>query len=390
MRISLIVAAGGTGSRFSKAQGKKGPTKLFHELDSKPVLVHALAAFREVPEIKEKLLVVPAALRSSVRAILREHALEKSVKLVPGGSTRAESVYKGLRASDPKNDWVMVHDGARPFVSVPALRDLMNSGADGADGAILASPMTATVKAVEAGTSDIEATVDRSRLFMAETPQLARRKVLIEAYKRKGSLDATDEASLLESVGGRVKIVTHQGWNPKITTPRDLELAEAWLKKNKVQRTGFGRDTHRLVKGRKFWLGGIRVPFDRGPLGHSDGDALLHAVVDAMLGAAGKGDIGDWFSDKSKAWKNAPSSKFVTTVVAELAKEGWKPEHVDTVIILERPKLGAYKQKMKQKLAQLLGIPEENVSIKAKTAEGLGPEGEGLAISCEALVTMAK
>ncbi|MDD5225845.1 MAG: 2-C-methyl-D-erythritol 2,4-cyclodiphosphate synthase, partial [Candidatus Omnitrophica bacterium] len=155
-------------------------------------------------------------------------------------------------------------------------------------------------------------------------------------------------------------------------------------------RVGIGFDTHRLVKGRKLWLGGVNIPSPKGALGHSDGDALLHVVSDAILGAIGGGDIGEWFSDKDKRWKNMKSSIILTTVLAEAKRRGWIPYHVDSNIILESPKLGTHKQKIRKNVAKLLGISAQDVSIKARTREGLGPEGEGLAVTCEGVVSMRK
>ncbi len=153
-------------------------------------------------------------------------------------------------------------------------------------------------------------------------------------------------------------------------------------------RVGIGYDIHALVKGRRLMLGGVEIPYPKGLLGHSDGDALLHAVSDAVLGAIGAGDIGEWFSDKNPKTKNIASSKILRAVLDDAAKRGWKIEHLDSVILLEKPKLGEMKKKIRANLAALLGLEEEAVSVKAKTAEGLGPEGEGLAVTCEALVTV--
>jgi 2-C-methyl-D-erythritol 2,4-cyclodiphosphate synthase len=151
---------------------------------------------------------------------------------------------------------------------------------------------------------------------------------------------------------------------------------------------GFGRDTHRLVLGRKFYLGGVRIPFEKGAIGHSDGDALLHALSDAILGGVGAGDIGEWFSDKNPRYKNIRSEIILKKVLSEAKKRGWAPFHVDTVVILERPRLTAYKPAIRKKMAGLLELEETSVSVKAKTQEGLGPEGQGLAVTCEVIVTL--
>ena len=394
MRASLIVAAAGRGVRFRESltketQSRRRPSKLFFPLLGKPVFLHAVSAFRPFPQIHETLLAVPAGARESAQRWLKKYDPASGIRVIAGGKTRAESVWKALRKADSKSAWVMVHDGARPLVPREAVDRLFASTGD-ADGAILAKKVVPTIKETRSG-GFVARTLDRTFLFEAETPQLVRRSVLEKAYRtHPQAFDATDEASLLESLNARVKIVPHNGWNPKITTAEDLELVEAYLERKipREVRTGLGRDTHRLVEGRKLILGGVEIPFGKGPLGHSDGDVLLHAVTDAILGVLGAGDIGDWFSDRDPKNKNIPSSKMLSAVCKEAGSRGWSPLHVDAVLLLEKPRLGASKKKIAAHLAKLLGLTGDRVSVKAKTAEGLGPEGEGRAITCEAIVTM--
>ncbi len=423
MKVSLIIAAGGAGKRFLKGQRTK-PTrasKLFLNLGEKPVLRHALDSFQGIPQIKEAVLAVPAGTEKWVKAHVADKA-KIPVRLVRGGATRAESVWKALRSTSPKNSWVLVHDGARPFPPKKAVIGLLKT--NGAEGALLARPVVPTLKRAASGKGHVLETVDRQNLYEAETPQLVRRDFLLKAYqKNPRAFSATDESSLVESMGGKMKIVDHSGWNVKITTPEDLRLAEAYYTRHcepaavlggrsnpEAQRllrprqstvagprndsdlvtVGFGRDTHRLVPGRKFYLGGIRIPFEKGSLGHSDGDVLLHAICDALLGAAGMGDIGDWFPPGNSRFKNLRSEKFVKKILEALRKKGWQPDRVDTVTLLEKPKLTPYKLKMRKKISRILGIPADHVSIKAKTQEGLGPEGEGRAVTCEALAILRR
>jgi 2-C-methyl-D-erythritol 4-phosphate cytidylyltransferase/2-C-methyl-D-erythritol 2,4-cyclodiphosphate synthase len=261
-----------------------------------------------------------------------------------------------------------------------------------------------TLKRVTSRNGQVVETVSRENLFEAETPQLVRRSFLLKAYRlNPHAYRATDESSLVESLGGRVKVLAHTGWNVKVTTPEDLKLAEAYYhrgqspKKGTVPfcvafgfRIGFGRDTHRLVPGRPFYLGGIHLPFEKGTLGHSDGDALLHAIADALLGALGLGDIGEWFPSSNPRFKDMRSEKMVEKILKETRRKGWQPERIDTVVLLEKPRLTPHKKKIQKKIARLLGISSEAVSIKAKTQEGLGPEGEGRAVTCEALVLLRR
>lgn len=394
-KISLVIAAGGIGSRFQKglSRGKQreSKTKLFHLLDGQPVLFHSIRAFDDVPQVEEIVLAVPAEAKSEIRRLTRGWS-KHPLKVVSGGGTRAESVFNAIKQSKPENSLVMIHDAARPLIAPQSIKQLIRAFKD-TDGLLLVSPVAATVKQTLSHSVRVEKTLDRDRLFTAETPQLANRRVLLDAYKQKNALSATDEAGLLESAGARVKIMTHDSWNPKITTLKDLALAEAYLQLLKPQpviKTGLGQDLHRLAAGRKLYLGGLHIPYNKGALGHSDGDVVLHAVTDAVLGVMGAGDIGDWFSDKDKRFKNIRSEKLLKKVMAAAAKEKWRIVHVDVVITLQKPKLGNYKIKIKQNLAHLLEVPAEDVSIKAKTAEGLGPEGREEALSCQALITMKK
>ncbi|HOW59950.1 MAG TPA: 2-C-methyl-D-erythritol 2,4-cyclodiphosphate synthase [Candidatus Omnitrophota bacterium] len=404
MRISLVIPAAGLGSRFyqslsgwqpfgktvSKA-GVPSQSKLFCVLNGEPILLRTLKAFDKIPQIKEILLVLSPEMRPEVGKWM--HAFQKSrIKLISGGKTRAESVWHALRKASPRSDWVMVHDGARPLISSKAVKDVLRAS-KGWDGVILAKKVVPTIKKVLTADGRIQETVDRNMLFEAETPQLIRRDLLFKAYtQHPKALQVTDEASLLEMVGARVRVVAHDGWNPKLTTLQDLLLAKAMLEKDPAPqvRVGIGFDTHRLVKGRKLYLGGIVVPSPKGSLGHSDGDALLHAIADAILGVIGAGDIGEWFSDRNPKFKNIRSTRILKTILGEARRRGWEPYHVDTNIILQSPKLGPYKQKIRKSVTHCLKIPEKDVSIKARTREGLGPEGKGLAVTCEAVVSMRK
>jgi 2-C-methyl-D-erythritol 4-phosphate cytidylyltransferase/2-C-methyl-D-erythritol 2,4-cyclodiphosphate synthase len=404
MRVSLIVAAGGAGERFQKSLRRsraKTPrrgenisgvlrSKISFPLKGESIFARALGAFKAVPQIREIIVAAPRRDIPSLRGLAA--GFPRRVRWVCGGKTRAESVWNALKKTRETNPWVMVHDAARPLIDPEVIRKILRVARRGKkiDGVIAAKKVVPTIKRADK-IGNIRTTVDRENLYEAETPQLVRRNLLVGAYRKNpDAFLATDESSLLESLGAKMKVLGHDGWNPKITTAKDYDLARAYVgaRKENVMRTGLGKDTHRLAARRRFYLGGIEIPFEKGSLGHSDGDAVLHAVTDALLGAIGAGDIGDWFSDKDPKNKGVRSEKFLRRILSEALKRGFSPEHVDTVITLEKPKLGPYKKKIKKNIARILGLPEDSVSVKAKTAEGLGPEGEGRAVSCEAVMTV--
>lgn len=390
MKISVIIPAAGRGTRFDLQQFEKSPTKLFVPLQGKPVLAHTLAAFQDISRVDETIVAVSPDTEPLVRDIVRQHKL-KSVKIVQGRATRAESVWNALKKVNPEILWVMVHDGARPLISRYSIEQLMGALSDH-DGVILATRVIPTIKEASWNTRILR-TVDRKRLYEAETPQFLRKSVLEAAYLQvQNPYDFTDEASLLEAIGADVCVCVHEKWNPKLTTLEDLKKAEAYLAFDQAGTVqyGLGRDLHRLVKGRKLMLGGILIPGPMGSLGHSDGDALLHAIADAILGAMAAGDIGEWFSDKNPEYKGKSSAYFIRKVMSEAQQKGYRIQHVDTVIHLEKPKLGPLKHKMALQVAKLLGLAANQVSIKAKTMEGLGEIGRGTAVAAEAIVTVRK
>ena len=397
MRVSLIIPAAGLSSRFHQSLLSSDKTlapkssKLFYSLGEEPVLLKTLRAFSNIPAIKETIVAISPEMRREVKAWTR-YLKGTEVRWIPGGKSRAESVWKALLKTSPRSQWIMVHDGARPMVREAAIKQVMQA-ATGWDGVILAKKVVPTIKKVLTEDGHICETVDRDSLYEAETPQLVRREVLLKAYKQNPkAFQSTDEAGLLEAIGARVRVVPHGDWNPKLTTLTDLMIAKAMTEKNVSPevRVGIGFDTHRLVKGRKFYLGGVVIPSPKGSLGHSDGDALLHAISDAILGAIGAGDIGEWFSDRDPKFKNIRSTKILSAILAEAKRQGWQPYHVDANIILETPKLYSHKPLIRRSVAKCLELPEKDVSIKARTREGLGPEGEGLAVTCQAVVSMRK
>lgn len=401
MRISLIIAAGGSGSRFKAGvsgkalrSSKQPATKLFYPLGGSPLLLRTLQSFQAIPEVKETIIALPQGVDREVKSWIRAHGLQ-GVTCVRGGKTRAESVRRALSRSSSRQSWVMIHDGARPFIKAETVRGLVNQAKKKSwDACLVAKKVVSTIKQAVLGKTQVERTLDRRNLYEAETPQLFRRSSLLKAYRTfsKFKEALTDEASLMEAAGYPVHLVANEKWNPKITTVSDFELAEIFIrsKEGMLTRTGLGSDTHRLIAGQPFWLGGIRLKSEYGPLGHSDGDALLHALIDALLGAAALGDIGDFFSDKNPENKNRSSVSMLKSSLELLLKKGWKPAQIDAVIHLERPQLGKAKQQMVRQIASLIGVSQDSVSIKAKTFEGDGTGGAGLLVRCEVLAVIQR
>lgn len=385
MKISVLIPAAGSGSRF-----KQKRSKLEASLNGKPVIGYSLEAFRAVKGVREIVIATQPGFKMFLSAQVRALKLPFPVKIVKGGKTRAESVYRALKSASKKSDHVLIHDGARPLVKPEWIRKLI-SGMNGSDGAVLGRSAVPTIKRFNPESGEILETVNRQTLFEAETPQFFKKDALERAYQALDgrAYGATDDASLIELAGGDVKAVCHDGSNLKITTTADLELAENMLATSKETfRFGLGLDRHRLAAGRAFYLGGVKLKADFGPVGHSDGDPLLHAIIDGMLGALGLGDIGDFFPDSSSRYKNIKSTLLAKRALKLIQSKGFSVYQIDGTVILDRPKLGMHKKEICANLSKIFNLPLSKVSCKAKTSEGLGPEKMNQAVSAEALVVL--
>jgi len=383
MRAGAIIVAGGTGTRM-------GRPKQFLPLCGRPVVEWALETFLGVPDFEEIVLVMTPENVAAHGARL----VSPRVKVVEGGATRMGSVRNGMAALSPDVEVVAVHDGARPLITrelvSACLEEAMESGA-----ALPAVPVKDTLKKVASKTLWVAQTPMRSSFWLAQTPQCYRREILEEALaKFPGEKEATDESQLVERAGHKVKIVPSNYENMKITTPEDLSVAEAFLERRLggprgELRTGMGFDIHRLVEGRELWLAGMKLPHPKGLLGHSDGDVVLHAACDAMLGAAALGEIGILFPPENKAIKGIASKEIVAKVLSILAEKGASPRHLDVTLVAEEPKLRPHYDALRSSLAALFSMPEDRVSLKAKSHEKLGEIGRGEAIACYAVATLA-
>jgi 2-C-methyl-D-erythritol 4-phosphate cytidylyltransferase / 2-C-methyl-D-erythritol 2,4-cyclodiphosphate synthase len=374
--VSAILAAGGRGLRL----GHSRPKQLL-EVAGRPILERSVSLLHDHPDVSEVIVALPQELVDEPPDYLL--STTKPLRIVPGGERRQDSVAAAFRLVSEEADVVLVHDAARPFASANLVARTIAAAA-GSGAALAAVGARDTVKEVHEHV--VRATLDRRTIYLAQTPQAFRRDVLRDALAI--GEDATDEAALAERAGHAVTIVDGEASNIKITTPEDLAIAEAIARGGKPARTGragMGYDLHRLVEGRPFVLGGLTIPFDRGPAGHSDGDALCHAVTDAILGAAGAGDIGRHFSDTDPRWKDANSVDLLRRAVEVVKANGLAVGNVDATVILERPKLAPYIDQMRACLAEVLGVSIDRVSIKGKTNEGLGDIGRGEAIAVHAI-----
>jgi 2-C-methyl-D-erythritol 4-phosphate cytidylyltransferase/2-C-methyl-D-erythritol 2,4-cyclodiphosphate synthase len=284
---------------------------------------------------------------------------------------------------------VLVHDAARPFVTASMVADVI-AACDTACGAIPALPVTETLKRTENGT--IVDTVPRDGLFSAQTPQGFPFAALLDAHRRaaeSGRDDLTDDAAVAALAGLAVRVVEGDRDNMKLTTPADFAVAERMLAARTETRTAQGFDVHRFGPGDAVWLCGVRIPHDRGLVGHSDADVGLHALTDALLGTIGDGDIGQHFPPSDPQWKGAPSDRFLIDAVRRVRERGGRVLHLDVTLVCERPKIGPHREEMRSAVAGLADVPIGRVSVKATTSERLGFTGREEGIAAMAIATVA-
>ena len=384
VRVAAVIAAGGRGRRSGG-----GVPKQFRHAGGRTLLEHGVAPFDRHERVGELIVVLPADAAESPPPGLA--ACTSPVRVVAGGARRQDSVAAGVDAVPAGADIVLVHDAARPFCSAALIDRVIDAAAE-TGAAVPAVRATDTVKeaAGTTGPAMVAATLPRDRIWLAQTPQGFRLDVLREAVAlgRRG-VEATDEALLAERAGHAVRLVEGDPANVKVTTAADVDQARARLGTGGgAVRIGVGYDSHRTEAGRPLILGGIEIPHDVGLAGHSDADAVCHAVTDALLGAAAAGDIGRHFPDTDPRWKGASSIELLRGAVAIVRAQGFAPGNVDVVVIAQRPKLGPHVDAMRERLSDPLGIPPAAISIKAKTAEGMDAAGRGEGIVVHAVATV--
>lgn len=389
-----IVLAAGRSERFGEAD------KQLALLGNIPVLAHSLQVFEACASIAEIVVVSSRASYEQVQSVARQFSPNKLREVVLGGSVRQESVANGLRRQSAL-PYVVVHDGARPLITKEIAEAGLQAVAE--TGACLAAvPAVDTVKLVD-GNRHIVDTLDRQRVWLAQTPQVFRRDLLISAYEAvfRDGLVVTDDAAAVEYIGGQVAVFPGSSDNLKITTRHDLEVATMLLQARQgsprggerlpagAVRTGLGYDVHRFASGRKLFLGGVEIPHEMGLSGHSDADVLLHAIMDAVLGAAALGDIGVHFPPSDPAYKDISSLELCRRVCGLLGSQDWGVVNIDAAVAAERPRLAPHVEEMRARIAGAFAIGHQQVSIKATTNEGLGFVGREEGLVAWAVATIA-
>jgi 2-C-methyl-D-erythritol 4-phosphate cytidylyltransferase/2-C-methyl-D-erythritol 2,4-cyclodiphosphate synthase len=388
MKTIAIIPAGGAGKRL-----KAHVAKQYLFLDHMPVLVHTLKVFQKSKVIDNIILALPPDDLVSVRQeLIDKYGLTKVTTIVAGGKTRQDSVNNGLAAINEKCDVVVIHDAVRPFVTQELIIQVV-AAAKTAGAASSGVKAKDTIKETKKD-NIVAATIPRQNLWLTQTPQAFKFELLKEAYKSAydEKFYGTDDASLVERIGKKVKMIEGSYENIKITTSEDLIMAEALMKKktgSKINfRNGFGYDSHRFASNRKLILGGVEIPFDKGLQGHSDADALIHAICDALLGAAGCGDIGRHFPDNDPEYKNISSIILLEKVKKIIEARRFSINNVDATVVMEMPRLAPYAAQMGSNIALALDIAEASVNIKAKTNEGMGFIGRNEGVAAFATATV--
>ena len=374
MTTTALIVAAGRGERL----GGDVP-KQYLPIAGKPVLRWAVEALIGHPAVQTVRVVIGKGQEDQAAASLK--GLDVG-NLIEGGAERADSVRAGLGAID--GDAVLVHDAARPFCPSQVV-DRLLAPLEFFEGAAPVLPVGDTLARVG---EQLDAPVDRAGLARVQTPQAFRLDALRSAYDRWTGSPPTDETTVVRAAGMRVAAVEGDPTLEKITTAADFRRAEQWLAGRLIPRTGMGFDVHAFAGEGPVMLGGIAVPHHRGLAGHSDADVVLHSITDALLGAAGLGDIGEHFPPSDPQWKGASSDRFLAHAVDLLRSQGAILDHVDCTIIAEEPKVGPYRSAMRARIAEIAGLGLDQVSVKATTTEGLGFTGRREGIAAQAVASI--
>jgi 2-C-methyl-D-erythritol 4-phosphate cytidylyltransferase/2-C-methyl-D-erythritol 2,4-cyclodiphosphate synthase len=373
-KAAAIIAAGGSSSRMN------GADKLFAEIDGVPVIMRAVLAFERAESIDE--IIIASNSEAKIKKLCKEYSITKLKTVVNGGSDRCESVLNAVKQVSADINIIAVHDGARPFITSELINKITCLAEE--KGAVIpAVRVKDTVKIVQNGA--IISTPGRDELYLAQTPQAFLLSKYLEAVHKSSGLTVTDDAMLFENAGFEVFITEGNYKNKKITTPEDLNNVQCTMN-NEQLRIGIGYDVHKFAKERELILCGVEIPHEEGLLGHSDADAAVHALIDALLGALALGDIGKHFPDTDPQYKGISSMELLSRVNALINEHGYKPSNIDITIIADRPKLAPYIMQMQENIAGACKVPLGAVSVKATTEEGLGLAGKGIGANAVCLL----
>ena len=376
---AAIIVAAGSGTRI----GGDIP-KQYLPLRGKPMLAHSYQAFLEHPGIQQIIVVIGEGQEEIARQALTRMEMPH---FVIGGATRQESVAAGLAALSSGADVtnVLIHDAARPGLDAEVI-DRLLAALDSYAGAVPALPV---VDSLARGSAVMAETVDRQDLWRIQTPQAFHSAVIAKAHAEwDSSREATDDARMVAALGFQIALVKGDEALAKYTFAEDFEGDDAAI--GRSMRVGSGYDVHRLAEGEELWLWGVKIDHSHGLAGHSDADVAIHALVDAILGAAAIGDIGDHFPPSDPQWRGASSDRFLAHAVSLVSEMGFAISNVDVTIICEAPKIGPHKLVMRERLAEILKISVDCVSIKATTTENLGFTGRGEGIAAQAVVCLVQ
>lgn len=385
--VCAVIVAAGRSSRM-------GGDKLMLDLVGKPALRRCLEAFEACPVIDRICLVTAPDRMEDFSGLHKRWGISKLAAVVAGGETRGRSVYNGLMALPSECEIVAIQDGARPFTTAGIITRSVDSARLRGSG-VAAIRSRDTIKVADAS-GLVSATPERSSMWMVQTPQTFQYHLILRAYENamEAGAEMTDDAAVAELAGESVWLVEGSPENIKLTTPEDILHGTAIIRgregSNQTMRIGEGYDVHCLVEGRKLILGGVEIPHSLGLLGHSDADVLIHAVMDALLGAAALGDIGKHFPDSDSTYKGISSLRLLEHIAGLLREHGYSTGNVDATVAAQRPKLAPHIPKMRENIARCLEIPVDCVNVKATTTEGLGFEGREEGISARAVAVIIK
>jgi 2-C-methyl-D-erythritol 4-phosphate cytidylyltransferase/2-C-methyl-D-erythritol 2,4-cyclodiphosphate synthase len=378
-RIAALIVAGGSGSRLGD-----GLPKQYRPVAGVPMLRRSIETFLACPPITSVQVVIGAD-------HLAAYDQATAGLLLPdaeiGGDTRQESVRTGLEAlSDDPPDFILIHDAARPLVSTMLIEAVAAALRNGAQAVLPLLPIPDSLRRMQDG--HVASSLPREGVCRAQTPQGFAFAAIRHAHERFAGSNATDDISLAERAGLAIAPVAGEEINFKITTAQDFDMAERLLAGGTETRTGLGFDVHRFVAGDHLWLCGVRIPHTHALEGHSDADAGLHALTDAILGALAAGDIGQHFPPSDERWRGAPSHRFLEHAVELVRAAGGAIVHCDVTVICERPELAPYRDTMRACIADILHTNVSRVSVKATTSEGLGFTGRGEGLAAQAVATI--